>query len=306
MASNNTVVLHGLGRGCHGEAKANAAITPGMLIERMSTGKVRAHALAGTKPAMLFAKEDALQGRTLSTAYSADELVGYHEALPGDRINALVPANALAIVKGDKLASNGDGTFVLVKDSERLLYSNTAESAEHENTTDAADFDKSYTIPANFLQAGDVLRISGHVTVNDNNSTDTLTLVLKIGSVTIVTSAALDVADSDIFQFNAEVIVRSIGATGKIVAQGYTAYDAAGTDTEPNNFVLAETTLDTTGTNKIAVNADWSVAHADNEASLTMLVVELIRAGGVPLVEALEAVDNSAGSSVARCAVQVL
>lgn len=282
------------------EYKAAAALKPGHLLERTSAGTVQKHTVSGGKILRRVALEDAYRGKTIDDAYAATDPVQCLYPLPGDAVKLRLPANAAAVVKGDTLISNGDGCVKKGGFLETLLYANTAESAEHENTTDAADFDKSYTIAANTLKAGDVIRIRGHVTVNDNNAADTLTLLLKIGSVTIVSSDALDVADGDIFYFDAEVIVRTIGAAGTIVANGITAYDAAGTDTEPNNFVLAETALDTTAAAKIAVNADWSAAHADNEASLTMLTVELLRGtGGEQLFEADEAVDNSAGGSEA-------
>jgi hypothetical protein len=55
----------------------------------------------------------------------------------------------------------------------------------------------------------------------------------------------------------------------------------------------------------IAVNADWSVAHADNEASLSLLTVEIER-NHHPVAVAQEAVDNSAGSSEAFIDARVL
>lgn len=273
------------------EGLALAAINPGHLIMLTSTGVQKHNAPGGLVP-LRIALENDIHGGTVDDAYAADETVRFILPKPGQRFLGKLPPLAEAVVVGNVLMSHGDGTFE--KAYGQLLYNSVAESAEHENTTDAANFDKSFSIPANLLKAGDAIRIRGHVTVNDNNGTDTLTLLLKFGSVTVVASAALDVADSDVFYFDALVTVRTIGATGTIVANGVTAYDAAGTDTEPNNFVLAETSIDTTAAIVVAVNADWSAAHADNEASLTMLTVELNRGNGLhPLVQALEAIDNS-------------
>ena len=64
------------------EKVANAAITPGMLVEEMSTGKVRAHATSEGNVLPIFALEDELQGKGID-------------------------GNNIAI--GDWLASNGDG-----------------------------------------------------------------------------------------------------------------------------------------------------------------------------------------------------
>lgn len=91
------------------ERVANAAITPGMLIELMSTNKVRAHANddAWARPAM-FALEDELQGKRIDQAYAADDQVQCWVAQSGEEVNALL-ADGENVVIGDKLASNGDG-----------------------------------------------------------------------------------------------------------------------------------------------------------------------------------------------------
>lgn len=94
------------------EAVANAAFTPGHLIELMSTGKVRKHATAGgVRPSRWFAREKEYNGANLDTGYAANEQVVYASCRPGDRVYALVAASAAAIVAGDVLESAGDGTL---------------------------------------------------------------------------------------------------------------------------------------------------------------------------------------------------
>jgi hypothetical protein len=91
------------------EYPANAAIMPGDLIEVMSTGKVKKNATAAVSCRKLFALEDTKIGRNIDTAYAADEIVPCHVAEPGHVINGWVAASASAIVKGDKLKSDGSG-----------------------------------------------------------------------------------------------------------------------------------------------------------------------------------------------------
>lgn len=93
------------------ERLASAAITPGMLIELISTNKVRAHATSdGAAAPKQFACEDELQGNTIDTAYSADNPVQVWTPQPGDEVYAiLVDGENVAI--GDKLVSNGDGNL---------------------------------------------------------------------------------------------------------------------------------------------------------------------------------------------------
>lgn len=110
MATPKTISL----KGCPSrrEGVANAAITPGMLIEQMTTGKFRAHATAGgVRPARLFMAEQEWTGDTIDTACAANDQIAVLNCKPGDVIYALVPASAAAIVIGDLLESAGDGTL---------------------------------------------------------------------------------------------------------------------------------------------------------------------------------------------------
>lgn len=94
----------------HVEHQANAAISPGMLMEVMSTGKVKAHATAGGFSERLFAKEDALQGKTKDDAYAEDDMVMGGIARSGDLVLALLYAGSSYSI-GNQLISHGDGTL---------------------------------------------------------------------------------------------------------------------------------------------------------------------------------------------------
>lgn len=110
MATPKTISL----KGCPAarEGVANAAITPGMLIERMTTGKFRAHNSAGgARPSRLFMAEQEWTGKSIDTACAADDQIRVLNCKPGDQIYALVPASAAAIAIGDLLESAGDGTL---------------------------------------------------------------------------------------------------------------------------------------------------------------------------------------------------
>lgn len=92
------------------EYEANAAITPGMLIELMSTGKVRAHATAEGNVLPMFALEDELQGNGIDDAYAAADRVQCWIPQRGEQVYAIV-ADGQNIAIGDWLASNGDGAL---------------------------------------------------------------------------------------------------------------------------------------------------------------------------------------------------
>lgn len=105
MASK-TIVLKG--QGVRREAVANAAITPGMLVEIMSTGKIRKHATAGGNMVQMFAVEDDLQGNGISTDYAASSIAQYNVMQRGDEVFALLKNGETAVI-GSLLESDGAG-----------------------------------------------------------------------------------------------------------------------------------------------------------------------------------------------------
>jgi hypothetical protein len=110
MGAQNTIMVKDY-QHVRDEDYANAAITPGHFIYRLSTDKVAVHASAGQNIApKMVAIEDELQGKTIDQAYAADDMVQYAVCSPGDWVNALVADGAAAIVKGDAVESAGDGT----------------------------------------------------------------------------------------------------------------------------------------------------------------------------------------------------
>ncbi len=96
------------------EYPANAAITPGNLIELLSTGKVRKHTAEGGLTLPMFALEDELQGRDIDTNYAEDAPVQCWIAQRGEEVYALI-ADGEDVSVADKLASNGDGTLKVVE-----------------------------------------------------------------------------------------------------------------------------------------------------------------------------------------------
>lgn len=90
------------------ERQANAAITPGDLIELMSTGKVRRHAGLGTAAQRAFALENDVIGRGITDDYAQNEVVKYGVFAPGAEVYAWMDINESCNI-GDFLESNGTG-----------------------------------------------------------------------------------------------------------------------------------------------------------------------------------------------------
>lgn len=311
----NTIMLRG-NKGHRLEYAAAGTIKPGHLLQWGSAGMLVVHATYAGKAERMFALEDYLQGNVITTAYASGDLVFVYDALPGDIINARCPANAVALVTGDNVISNGDGTLVkatLIPNG--VLYSATAASNTVTNTTVETAFSNStYTIPANSLQAGDVIRIRGQGLVVGAANTDTITIKVKLGSTAILTSPAPDTVTNDIFVFDTDLIIRTIGASGTFVAGGtasiQTPSAAAGAaDITAPSFV-GSTAINTTTTNAITVTVTWSVADTADQARLDVLTIELYRpttGGSFDIIGKVhEAVDNSAGSAEAMLPIRIL
>lgn len=305
-SSNNTIALKF--KGHKSEATVVGIFSPGHMIMKDSAGKLKKHNVLGGAGEKMFALEDSLQGRTINIAYAVDELAFTGTCVPGDVVNGRIPVGAVAIVIGDLLMSDGAGGLIKATGVTDSLYANTAASAAISNTVAETAFDKSYTIPANTLAVGDIIRVRVQVIATSTNSTDTLTLKLKIGTTVIIATAAVDVANNDIGYIEADLIIRTIGASGTFVATGNQGLGTPGTVTA-KPFNLASTAIDTTATQAITVTATWSVASASNSCRLDILTVDRDRttgAGEGVLFVAEEAVDNSAGSADVFCAVKSL
>mgnify|MGYP003393190716 CR=1 FL=1 len=158
-----------------------------------------------------------------------------------------------------------------------MAYSSVAASAAISNLTAETAFDKTYSIESNSLKAGDVIRILAQGTATATNSTDTLDFQLRLGTADIFATGAVDVADGDIFYIQADIVIRTIGASGTFVGAGITANGVPGTVTGRPRF-KASTALDTTADISVNCSATWSVASASNSCRLDILNVQVLPA----------------------------
>lgn len=180
-----------------------------------------------------------------------------------------------------KAAATGDATVRVKLDpssnaSKDLQYSAVAASAAISNTTTETAFDKSFSIPANTLKPGDIIRVRAQAIATATNVTDTLDLQLRLGTTDILATGAVDVANGDIGFIDADIVIRTIGASGTLVAAGHTALGAPGTVTSKPKL-LGSTAIDTTVAQSVNVSATWSVANAGNSVRLDIMNVEIIR-----------------------------
>lgn len=160
-----------------------------------------------------------------------------------------------------------------------LAYSNTAASTAVTGSTTAEQlFDVGYTIPANTLKAGTMVRVRAQGIATGTQANDTVAYKLYIGGsggTAIISAAATDAANNDTFQMEATIVCRTAGATGTLVATGtYKVSSAEGTMTVKDD-ITASTTVNTTANQAISVTATWSAANGTNTCRLDILTVEV-------------------------------
>jgi hypothetical protein len=107
--SPRTIRLKGIGHRV--ERPTNTTITPGMLVMLDSSDRL-VPCTRAKQTACMFAVENELFGKGIDDNYVTGDYVQAEHFAGGDWVLALLPANATAVVEGDLLVSNGDGTLV--------------------------------------------------------------------------------------------------------------------------------------------------------------------------------------------------
>lgn len=137
-------------------------------------------------------------------------------------------------------------------------------------------FAQTYTIPANTLKSGSVMKMRAHVTVNNASGTDTLTVELRVGGTSLIATTAVDpgaVTDHHVIEF--EFVARADpGAAVSCVGYGYWNTNTGGTMVSKTG-ILAPTNFATNGALVVDVRAKWSSNTANTSARLEVLNVNI-------------------------------
>lgn len=135
----STIVLIGELEERHEEYYAAAGLKPGHILEVTSAGKVQKHATTlKTYPKMVAKEEPLNNGMTVRGAYILDDLVPVHICQPGDVVLLRLAAAAVAVVKGDRLKSAGDGTVAKTTTAGDAIYGIAEEAVDNSGGADEA------------------------------------------------------------------------------------------------------------------------------------------------------------------------
>lgn len=105
-----TILLRGLPMALERKAHSSGAITPGMLLNLMSTGLVQPHGTAGGKAVAYVAREEEYVGGALDDAYAVSDNIPFWVGQPGDQFYMLLEAGA-NVAAAAYLESNGAGSL---------------------------------------------------------------------------------------------------------------------------------------------------------------------------------------------------
>lgn len=210
-----------------------------------------------------------------NSTVSRGQGIGYDPA-DGGTVQPITAANAGKLVRiGTSRQSKSSNSSIIMlsvlldgRDSDmsaRNLSVITAASSTITNTTTETAFSTTFSIPANRLRVGSVLRLRARASVSSGNSTDTLTLRARLtnaagtllgeGPAVDVTNGGGDVGDIDL-----EMIVRTLGSGGTMMSNGKIGLLTAVKSTGSAGAV----TIDTTAANVLVITAQWSAASASN------------------------------------------
>lgn len=156
-----------------------------------------------------------------------------------------------------------------------------AASAAVTNTVTRTAF-ATYTIKAGSLRVGSRIRVKGQVIATATDSTDTL--LVDIGGAVggtpaiIVGTAATNVANDNVAAIDADMVVRTLGASGTLAGTAWvTTTIAARLTSAPVLANIVSTTVATTADIVLGLYGTWSVAAAANSARADHFTVEVIR-----------------------------
>jgi len=188
--------------------------------------------------------------------------------------------NAESVAVGKRLTTTDGVSSGTAKIVGGMAYSGVSSSdtvtAATSNNSFVA-FASTYTIPANTLKAGTIVRIRALVSVNDASGSDTLTCELRIGGTSLIATTAVNpgaTTDHHILEF--DFLSRAApSASSSCVGYGVWGTNTGGTMATASSL-LAATNFATNGTLAVDVRAKWSSNTANTSARLEMLNVEII------------------------------
>lgn len=217
---------------------------------------------AATATAGVTAKADAA-GNVASTVQGASGQTADLEQWKNNSGTVLASVSKAGAVRGNRLDNNVPLSGTVKADA-------TVTSAAQLTYTAL----NSYSIPANTLAAGSVIRVTASGTYTTVNATDTVNIIARTASADwhSITSTAATVTDAQ-WSMSWLFIVKTTGASGTAETQLPHAFINGVFKAAPATAVK---TIDTTQARTIDLVAAWSAQPGGNTLSIRQFVVEVL------------------------------
>ena len=157
-----------------------------------------------------------------------------------------------------------------------LIYALLAAGTALTNTTSETVL-ASTELAANALQVGQVYNLKAAVRATATNSTDTLTVRVRVGPTTLTgtvcaSSGAVDVANNDVVIVDLQFVVRSVGASSVVIVSGScSAPGAEGTATQ--RVAFESLSISSLVAQKVELTGAWSAASASDSCQAESFVL---------------------------------
>lgn len=196
--------------------------------------------------------------------------------------NAYAPTGAKPSIHGRRLALSERGRLFQFGDSGDIggvwpiIATNAAAASAALTASSTETAIGTFSIPAGWLRAGSLIRMSWQGIGTAINGADTLLVKAYLNAAALATGTATNITANDVFAGRAEVAIRTIGASGTFVANAaHTKVPAATNVAVLTNQITASTAVDTTAAVVLTVKATFSSTNAGNSCRLDMFNIEI-------------------------------
>ncbi len=236
--------------------------------------------LSSTQVANIAAGGTALQTASVTNSIIGNGTSGSPLKLSGDTAS---PGNNYLY------GTNGSGVkgWYINSGASALAYANTTVPAGNTvaNTATETVYASSYTIPANSLVAGSVIRLTLYGVYSTALVAPSIRVKIKFGSTIMLDTGVISplvAGDTNVgWSATATFIIDSIGASGAIESQGVMLFQTSTTASATTNVEnTAAITVDTTTAQAITATIQWGTASASNTSTLREMVIELLPPAG--------------------------
>lgn len=187
--------------------------------------------------------------------------------------------------KGDFFVKVNSAETALEFVSDKFIYSQIANKVLSNSTTETSMFNDTgargtRVIPADTLKVGDIIKIKSYGLLG-STGTPSSTLKVKMNSVELLgNTMAITTATQGLhFDFESFLVIRAIGATGKITGYTKTFFKALDSVTAGLSRVIqtsGDVTINTTIDQTIDVTYKWSVASTLNNVTSINFTIEIV------------------------------